>query len=151
GLMLALNAGAPILLRIVGLPAAIVFAAVPWGWTLVGPMMLVALLGVAPLIGRLGLVRLAVIACGASVLVAVVATSILGARYTGLDRWGSVNALLRATSNRCQGPGCSPNGVSGIERTVYRAVNERRVALWHDAWEIMWSHPVIGVGPGRFD
>jgi O-antigen ligase len=111
------------------------------------------------LVGVLGLGAIAVLvrrARGGIVVLALLfavsvgATATFGATYTGFERWGSVDALLAATSNRCSGPDCSPSGAGSVERAMYEVVTERRVAYWYEALVLTKDHPGTGVGPGRF-
>jgi peptidoglycan/xylan/chitin deacetylase (PgdA/CDA1 family) len=41
-------------------------------------------------------------------------------------------------------------GVLGRPGPVQDVVGARRVALWNEAFDLMATHPVVGVGPGRF-
>jgi O-antigen ligase len=149
GVMLAVLK-APLPLRVAGATVGLAFGLVAFGGSVLGPLVLGAILVMA-LIVRRGWARAGVIAAAAVFLGAVVASVVLGATYSGLERWGSPNMLLEATSNRCDtGPGCSLSEAEGLDRVVFSAVSERRVALWHDAFILMRDHPVTGVGPGLF-
>jgi O-antigen ligase len=148
-LMMAAVPG-PLMIRVLAGIAALALATIPFGTVVAGPAVVVAILAVALVLGRPPWARLAVIACGVVAAVGLTGTALLGARYTGLERHGTLEALLHATSNACNGRECSPAGVESVERLVYRAVAERRVALWHDAVVLIQEQPLFGVGPGRF-
>jgi O-antigen ligase len=70
--------------------------------------------------------RTAVMACGAATAIVLAATIWMGATYQ---------------------PGRPPTGVAA--RIADAGITERRLALWHDALEIIGAHPT-GIGHGRF-
>ncbi len=71
-------------------------------------------------------VRATIAACGAVSLLALIVTVVLGLTY-------------------------SPRGpASGVGGLAYRDLSSARPALWHDALNLMGSHPMYGVGPARF-
>jgi len=142
---------APLPVRIGGAAVGMAFGLVAFGGSPLGPVAVTVVAAVALVLRRPGWVRAGIAAAGVLLLGVVVASTVLGATYTGLERWGSPNMLLEATSNRCDlEPGCSLYEARGFDRSLYRAVTERRVALWHDALILMRDHPLTGVGPGRF-
>ena len=148
-LMLAAVPG-PLLMRVLAGIAALALATIPFGTLVAGPAIFASILLGAFVLGRRPWARVAVIACGVVVALGLLGTTLLAAQYTGLERHGGLQALLHATSNRCRGEECSPSGVEGMERPLYQALAERRVALWHDAVVLLEERPVVGVGPGRF-
>jgi O-antigen ligase len=143
---------APLPLRIGGAAVGMAFGLVAFGGSMLGPAAVAGVLSAGLVVlGRPVWARAGIAAAGVLLLGVVVASTVLGATYTGLERWGSPNMLLEATSNRCDlEPGCSLYEARGLDRNLYRAVTERRVALWHDAFVLMRDHPLTGVGPGRF-
>lgn len=56
----------------------------------------------------------------------------------------SISIVLGATYS-------SGKHTTGVETLVDRSLSERRPALWRDCLTMMTSHPVSGVGPGRFE
>lgn len=113
--------------RALGVAAAIVFGLVPFAKSSLAAASLVAVLPALALTARGGkAVRLVIATCGALFVLVLASTIVLGATFTGGPRVGAV------------------------DRVVDRTLSERRVALWHDALEIMNEEPVTGVGPGRF-
>ena len=148
-LMLAAAPG-PVAVRVLAGVVAMALATIPFGTVVAGPVVFAAILVGAMVFGRRPWARVAVIACGIVALLGLLGTTLLAARYAGLERRGGVDALLHATSNACRGRECGPSGVEGIERSLDRALAERRVALWHDAIAIIEEQPLFGVGPSRF-
>jgi O-antigen ligase len=149
GLMLAALPG-PLVVRVLAGVVALALATIPFGTIVLGPAIFAAVFVGALLLGRRPWARVAVIVCGVAAALGLLGTSLLGARYTGLERHGGLQALLHATSNACRGDECSPSDVQGIERPLYRVLAERRVALWRDAIQLLDEQPSFGVGPGRF-
>jgi len=126
--------------------AALIFALVVdrWRWRAVG-VVGAAILATAPFIDR---------GMAASLLVPVAAVAAIpwSAR---LRRVGVVvaAALLLAILGTTVALGAlyekGPR-TSRLDRAVDATLTERRVTLWNDALAIVASHPVTGVGPGRF-
>lgn len=113
--------------RIVGVLAAVVFAAIPFLRGSLAAAALIAFLPAAVLLARgARMVRAAVVACAGLFVLALTATVVVGALHQA-------------------GRGAGP-----LDGLVDRTLSERRAALWHDAIEIMRDEPVTGVGPGRF-
>ncbi len=127
GLMLAVSG--PRALAVVGVLAAVGFAAVPLlaGSITAGVLILILPLLVPALRGRGG-ARAAIVACAGLVAAALIVTTVLGAAYDPAgDRTGGLDRLADAT------------------------LTERRLVLWSEALDIMGARPVVGVGPGRFE
>jgi O-antigen ligase len=75
---------------------------------------------------RSGGVRAAAVFCGATWLLVLCATFVLGHSYDA-------------------------NGAPGLaHRLAAQGLSERRLALWHDALSIARQHPITGAGPGSF-
>jgi O-antigen ligase len=131
GLMLAYGAGSrPRSIRALGAVGAGLFAVLPFivhavaaAW-LVVVLPGIALLSVA-VAGARG-TRAAVAVCGLLFASSLAATMWLGSSY-------------RPTGDP-----------SVLQRAAIGAVSEQRLRLWHDAFVIMRSQPVTGVGPGRY-
>ena len=70
--------------------------------------------------------RVAIVLCGAALAGTLLATIALGVTYD---------------------PATGPTGVGAIAADA--GLTERRLALWHDAWEAMWADPA-GAGVGAF-
>lgn len=109
--------------KVLGIAAATLFAAVPFVVGSIAPGVLVVL-GVVMVVGLVPKVVVAL--CGALVGGALVVSVVLGATYRGGDR----SAL--------------------VDRVVDASITERRVALWHEALDLMVEHPATGVGTGGF-
>ncbi len=110
--------------RVLALAAAVGFSVVPLAsHSAVASAVVVASLVAAATEGASS--RVVIVVCAALFAVVLVATIALGAAYE-------------------KGSGDGSEGIAA------QFVTERRLALWHDALEIMGEHPVGGVGPGRF-
>jgi O-antigen ligase len=111
-------------LRVVGVVGALAATTVPWGngATTAAVMSLLAPLGllVRPLGGR---VRTAVVLAAVIAVTALASTTYLGLTYTGQRE---------------------------LDRSAAELLSERRPVLWGEAAELMLTHPLRGVGPGRF-
>ncbi|MGH8883817.1 MAG: O-antigen ligase family protein [Egibacteraceae bacterium] len=115
------------LVRVWALWAAVVAGVLPWLSGVVTAALLVCALPLAltspPTRDKVRFLM----AGGALLVFAVLATTVLlGASYGG-DRTGLVDRVVDAT------------------------LSERRVQLWRDALAITESNPAFGIGPGRFD
>lgn len=126
GLMLAAASRAgPV--RVLGLSAAAAFGVVPFAAKSVTSGALLLLLPLVAILARaLAGARVAVAVCGAMFIVTLGATIVLGSTYTANPRSGLVDRIVDAS------------------------LDERRVALWHEALVMMREHPVTGVGVGGF-
>lgn len=71
-------------------------------------------------------VRVALVASAGVTLAGILTTSVLGLTYEPVGKVGAMGRILDAT------------------------MSERRLALWHDAVDLIRSEPLTGVGPGRF-
>ena len=113
--------------RALGLLSAGAFGIVPFAAkSVTSGTLLVLLPAIALLTRALAGARTAVAVCAALFVVTVVATSALGVTYAAGDR------------------------SSLAERVVDASIDERRVALWHEAITLMVQHPASGVGIGGF-
>lgn len=126
GLILAASSRASAL-KVLGLAGALVFGVVPFfAKSVTSATLLLALpiiaLSTHALIGA----RVAIAVCAALFGLAFVATAVLGATYSPGDRSGLV------------------------DRIVDSGLDERRVALWHEALLMLRERPVTGVGVGGF-
>jgi O-antigen ligase len=124
--LMLLLPGSPLVLRVIALPTAVVFAVTPFlldaraGAILVVATVIAFIIGVALRWPRWG-----IIAAGGAVLLAIATTAWLGASFA---------------------PGSSSVPVDLADTSL----SEARVNLWHDAIEIVTDHPWMGVGWGGF-
>jgi O-antigen ligase len=126
GLMLAAGSrSTPV--RVLGLLAAAAFGVVPFAAKSVTSAVLLLVLPVVALSVRAFIgARVAVVGCAALFILVVATTIILGSTYEASDR------------------------SSLVSRFVDENLDERRVALWHEALVMMRKHPASGVGLGGF-
>jgi O-antigen ligase len=129
GLMLAVCAG-PWLLRVLGGVGAGIFATLPFAVHVLAAAWLVVVLP--------GLALLCVAIFGArGVRASVLCSALLFIVAVGATVW--------------LGSGHSPGAKLDIfQRAAIKAVDEHRLVLWNDAFNIMRRHPVAGVGAGRY-
>jgi O-antigen ligase len=110
----------------VALIAAASFAIVP---LVIGSIMAtlaaIALIGIAVAARNKRSAGALVLLCAGLAAATLVATVVVGTAYT-------------------------PEEPGRLDRLVTSTLGERRPALWHDAWRIMLSNPVEGVGVGNF-
>jgi O-antigen ligase len=112
--------------RVVGLASVIAFGVVPFAAKSVTSGTLLLLLpAIALSLYSLG-PRVAVAGCAALFIVVLATTIVLGSTYKTGDRSGPVDRLVDAT------------------------IDERRAALWHEAFVMMSERPSVGVGLGGF-
>jgi len=124
-LMLALP-GSPLVLRVLALPTAGLFAVTPFLLDARAGAILVVATVIAFTIGiMLRWPRSGIVVAGGVVLLAVGTTSWLGASYDH----GSTSTPVEVADT---------------------SLSEARLNLWHDALQIAADHPWIGVGWGRF-
>lgn len=122
-----------VVLRVVGLAAALAFVAVPFATDTTSVVVLLALVP-AVWIGRSVIgTRRTITMCGVAFGVAVLASILVAATYSGAD------------------PRLPGTTLSGTDRMIDATVSLRRIELAHDALELTREHPVTGIGPDRFD
>jgi O-antigen ligase len=124
GLMVA--TGRPVMLRPAGAVAAVWFALVPVATDTRSSALLLILPLAAVLLPGPALKRAFVWLCGGVVLAAVITTTALGLAYS---------------DGRLSDP---------VDRVVDVTLTERRAGLYRDAIHLLVTHPLVGVGPGRF-
>jgi O-antigen ligase len=123
------NGGSNLIVRVLGAAAAVAAAAVPFASHVVSSSVLVLALPLPAMIaGWIGprAARIAVVVCGVLLALALVATTILGARARS-----------------------APS--SDIEARIREALTSDRLELWNEAERLMALHPLRGVGPAGFD
>jgi O-antigen ligase len=125
GLMLA-AAARTTAVRFLGFASASVFGIVPFAAKSVTSAVLLLVLPAFALSVRFLGTRVAVAGCAALFIAALMTTVVLAVSYDVGDRSSRVDRIVDAT------------------------IDERRVALWHEALSMMRERPAVGVGVGGF-
>lgn len=124
GLMVALASGGGTA-RALGLGAAGAFGVLLYTGVSLAAAAVSVLPAAALLARRPTAVRRTAAAFGGLIVLTLLVTTVLGATY-------------------------SPGRPGPVHRAAAASLTELRLGLWHDAAVLMGDHPVVGVGPGRF-